>query len=570
MVYVRIAGGLANQIYQYMGGYALSRELGQKLMLDISMCTGGYTRGFLLNCFPNIRYDGLIKNTSNRYAGTVDNIAAVKKSFLNGKHILIMEKNGDITDTDIEEYHGIDSKFDKSKKDYYLCGNWIGKEYWDKYIGELRNIFFAPIGMDTYIEEFQKKDLKCAVGVHIRRGDFVYHGYTEDDDPEYFRGAVRFLEEKNSSYEFYIFSDDKKYAESILGNKSEKIHYVNSMEGLWGDVVDFCCLSLCEIKIISGKSTYSKLAFDLNPSKGKKYIVKNVNDIGIKHKIRNIGSLHSIIPFFECINMNRTEYQAYSLKYSNQSGTDFVTEDKKITAVNKCRYYYDKSDYEKAEQIAHKIWSWFDDKEEFHDLYGKILYGLKEKKEAAIELSRTEKTDLIVDKETEELICFFKSVPKFNVMIIPDRQIRGISSLNGMILIAVILRRLGHDVELLVKHDDYYGNYLKKSEMLTDQDGTGYDCKIISVNDNDNEQIENKIKIITDSGGINLLICNGDVYCSDLVRYKLSEKQFEIDEEPVKIREFKLRDIFRIDEKYFDIIRQILEEINRYKESKNG
>ena len=50
MLIVRLTTGLGNQMYEYMAGYALARELHQELVLDIENCTRS-AYGYLLDHF---------------------------------------------------------------------------------------------------------------------------------------------------------------------------------------------------------------------------------------------------------------------------------------------------------------------------------------------------------------------------------------------------------------------------------------------------------------------------------------------------------------------------------------
>ena len=544
MIYVRMAGGLANQIYQYMGGYALARELGQKLTLDISMCANGFTRGFLLNCFPGIRYDGLIKNTCAGSAGTIDNIDSLKKDFLYGKYVLANNPRC--------------YSFSRSEKDYYICGNWIDKTYWEKYIDEIRKIFYAPEGIDEYVELFRKNDLKKAVGVHIRRGDFVFHGYTKDDDPEYFKGALKFLEKRDPKHEFYVFSDDQEYAKSILGTSSPKIHFISSMPGLIGDVIDFCCLSLCRTKVVSGGSTYSRLAFDLNPEGDKKYIVKNSNDEGFRHRIRNLVSLNSTFKGFECININKKEYSAFAEGYENEADLSGDEDSLKYEEyLKKCRDLYDRKEYEKAEQIAHRIWYHFDYDSGFHELYGDILFKLGRKREAGIEYSAGETGPDGLEKDTKEAVLLYRQREKGNYIIMPDFELKGFTSLKGMILVGILLRRLGNRVSFLINHNDYYSNYLKRSGELMDQDGTGYGCSLHSIRDLNRAGVEALINSLVLESKKNVLLGAEEYRAKGLKYQYMSEEDFRVEGPVEKVDAYRISDVFRIDDRYFDLIENL-------------
>ncbi|MCR5651490.1 MAG: alpha-1,2-fucosyltransferase [Lachnospiraceae bacterium] len=560
MVYARIAGGLANQIYQYMGAYSLARKLDQKLILDISMCTDGFTRGFLLNCFPGIRYDGLIKNTLKVKAGVIDNIDSISEEFVKDKCVLLSEadfeqKKNKERSFRVEKYPGPGLWSDKEKEDYYLCGNWLDDAYWMMYLDELREIFFAPEGLYHFLDNFRKKDLSRSVGIHIRRGDFVYAGLTENDDDDYYRAAVEYLQKINSDYEFYVFSDDMDHAVRVLGTENARIHFVHSMDGLYGDVIDFCCLSLCRIKVISAKSTFSKLAFDLNPEHNKKYLVKNREDTGLKHFVRNKAAW--LFNMTGCININRKEILYYSSGYPKINADTSISGRNPEDAFKKFKDLYKKKEYEKAEQIAHKIWINEDSSEEFHALYGEILYNMGRLNEAAVEYFRAGNENIIPDDIVYK-VNVYKKLDRSTFFIMPDRIIHGVSSIRGMVLIGVLLRRLGHRVCFLLSHDEYYDKYLNKGNTFTDQDGTEYGCVVISLKRKDNDELKNEMMKMSFCGEKEIVIGAKNPELDGVFYFKMSEQDFPINTNIEEIKNYSLRNVFMTDDIYFDSLKNII------------
>ena len=226
--------------------------------------------------------------------------------------------------------------------------------------------------------------------------------------------------------------------------------------------------------------------------------------------------------------------------------------------LRRCRLFCEEGEYEKAEQIAHKIWFCFDNDPFFHEIYGNILYNLNRRKEAALEYSRSMAEAERLNQDISEEALLYRKSGKKNYIIMPDYELRGVTSLKGILLVGIMLRRLGNRVSFLIRHNEYYSNYLKRSKMLTDQDGTQYDCSLYSINDLDPEGVTELIGSLKRKEEKTVLIGNEAPRTEGMEFFSMREEDFKKEAPVEEVKDYSFKDVFRIDDRYFDIVREIL------------
>lgn len=291
MVIVRLSTGLANQAYEYAAAYAVSKELKTELILDISECLKS-PKGFLLDYFniPNkikVFYEPIDAEGLGHAA-----IHGIPDAFLDGKTILT-DLDVTLEGYDIMRYKDIRQlKNISADKDIYMCGYFMNKEqYFKKYWREIRKSLVLRKD-NIEVNSFKKEIInKNTVGIHIRRGDFLYEDWPERMPDNYFKAAVVLLEIILKRPCFYVFSDDIEYAKKILGNK-RNIRFIHFTGYQDADLAEFICLSQCRHKIISNSSTFSQLADELG-NYPERILVKKANHLS--HWENNIFELSNNI-----------------------------------------------------------------------------------------------------------------------------------------------------------------------------------------------------------------------------------------------------------------------------------
>ena len=230
MVIIRIQGGLGNQMFQY----ALYRKL-QFLQRKVKVDTSWYLsntveaqrllelKSFPINLHECSRWEKWLKyNTFTR---------AIEKRFRTIK-ILYKEKNSGFYLPEILR-----------SKHVFLDGYWQSEKYFYDIREILLKDFTFPISVtdkeETILERIQKTN---SVSIQIRRGDYLNHmdKYGNICTKEYYYKAIQYMEKKQDSLMFYIFSDDMDWAKKILdsyknvyfvelGNETDCIHDMKLM-----------------------------------------------------------------------------------------------------------------------------------------------------------------------------------------------------------------------------------------------------------------------------------------------------------------------------------------------------
>jgi hypothetical protein len=149
--------------------------------------------------------------------------------------------------------------------DVMLSGYWQSDKYFSEYAGDLRRLF-TPKHMSEpalkLIGEIKAHD--NSVAVHIRRGD-----YLEVGTPlglEYFDRAMKIVEERIGSAEYFFFSDDIEWVRENFGTKPN-YHFCSGIEGM-GYIDEFFCMKECHHDI-TANSTFSWWPAYLNPHPDK-------------------------------------------------------------------------------------------------------------------------------------------------------------------------------------------------------------------------------------------------------------------------------------------------------------
>lgn len=189
MIYLKIIGGLGNQVFQYAFALYL-KEQGFKVKLDISNFDGYKLHdGFLLDKIFNLELNIAEKESLSSILPRQNILFKLKKIFcLN--ITFVTEKCFNI------------SKI-KKDKDYYLDGYWQN-EHSENMLSKYNNSIF------TKVTDYN------LVAIHIRRGDYlskinksIYVNLTETD---YYDKAIEYFTNRiGSNVKFIVFSDDLEY-----------------------------------------------------------------------------------------------------------------------------------------------------------------------------------------------------------------------------------------------------------------------------------------------------------------------------------------------------------------------
>jgi hypothetical protein len=253
MFFVKINGGLGNQMFQYAFGKALKSKFNQKVIFDLSEY---YTFGFLK------------KNSYRDFELDIFNIDfKLDKFFLIFLKLLIKLK---IIKIFSEKKLFTFEKINSINHFTYFDGYWQN----EKYFKDIRNQLLVDFNFKNKLNEKNKKLVNeinnlNSVSVHIRRGDYVNCGafcITENKN-NYYSFAIKFIKKKVKKPKFFVFSDDVKWVKKNMGGYFGNAVYVDFNKGK-NSFKDMGLMSLCKHNIIAN-SSFSWWGAWLNTNKNK-------------------------------------------------------------------------------------------------------------------------------------------------------------------------------------------------------------------------------------------------------------------------------------------------------------
>ncbi len=252
MFYIKLQGGLGNQLFQYAFGLAASRETGHSFALDISRFGKEgpkYTpRHFQLDNF-NISASVLPIEDSARFHTIVPRMIRKIKDRLN-------RKNDHVFNPDNL----------KVRDRQYVEGLWQSDKYFKKYANEIRKEFSLkkPYGVAAKeiankIQELNSQGVETIL-VHVRRGDFVTNQASLSLlgvlDNEYFSRGIDTISEKldnKSIKHIFVATEDPEWVKQNINFKYD--FTIISRPGI-EDFEEMMLMSLCKHFVISN-STFS-------------------------------------------------------------------------------------------------------------------------------------------------------------------------------------------------------------------------------------------------------------------------------------------------------------------------
>jgi hypothetical protein len=479
MVIVRLSPGLANQMMEYASGYALARKLKQELVLDISECWKA-PKGYLLDYFniPDSRKVVYFPLDSEHLAHI--DILGIPEDLRSRVDIYKQEdERGIVT------YNSLKEVKSPQPKDIYLCGYFFSRpQYYDRYWKEIRHNFALKYSMRE-IEQFRKLiKNNVSVGVHIRRGDMLLTDWAVKMEDNYYKAAMAYVKKRVGKCIFCVFSDDIEYAKKILGN-DKTIYYVHFLGYDDADIAEFVCLSLCNHRILSNSSTFSRLADELN-GKPDRITVYQSGKFDTKTYLgkTNIKFYSTIYNLFNKIDIKTDKagngIDAYRKKIASILQTEVTADNceyilNEICKVSLNSYGVHKKDevrllyqkftalvehgeYDNALSAANRIYEYYTASKVFRKKLIKSLEAVGAYAEAELERKYTEKAKHFV--------------------IIPEVKTCASSTPYGLVEVGIALHHMGHKVSFVFNPmDESEQFYIKKNKILTNRVGVSMGCR---------------------------------------------------------------------------------------------
>jgi hypothetical protein len=215
MITVRLMGGLGNQMFQYAAGRALSLRRGVDLRLDLgwfgNQPARDTPRSYELDAFVGpqaTRKQPVALREPHTHAG----FALLRLHRLLGREPDVLRQRGT----------GFDARVLSAPDGSHLVGFWTSERYFADAADAIRDDFTLVASLDAWNAQLAQEigERTGAVSVHVRRGDYVsnphahrFHGLLGLD---YYRSAVRILQERVGDVHLYVFSDDPDWCAEHL------------------------------------------------------------------------------------------------------------------------------------------------------------------------------------------------------------------------------------------------------------------------------------------------------------------------------------------------------------------
>lgn len=259
MIFLRLAGGLGNQIFQLGAGLLFSEKVNCRKMLIDASALGNYDakrENELLKFFDFSRSD--INIEFNHKCFTKFRIPKILP-FIFNNYPFVSDKN-------------FQKVLKNPNKSFILLDGYfqecLTQENFNEEIAILKNIFMQ--------KEIGKYD-GCVI--HIRGGDFVKLGWNSITPKEYYINAMKKMVKDYNIEKFYIVTDDKKYASSILNDLDFSYEFIgSSMQD------DFYLIGNFKYRILSS-STFALWASALGDNENSVVIAPEFWTPNVKRKI---------------------------------------------------------------------------------------------------------------------------------------------------------------------------------------------------------------------------------------------------------------------------------------------
>lgn len=268
MKIVKIIGGLGNQMFQYAFYLAIKKSCkSEKVLIDLH-CFNGYKLHYGFEIYEIFGFPKTLPCASLLEVAKIAYPYPNFKTWKYGKHILPARPTMFVENKHMQyEENCLTSTLDKN---CYYDGYWQNEKYFENIKDEIIKTFKFP-ELDQENMQLGKQLQSCvSVSMHVRRGDYL-------TDPlfrgtcklEYYKKAIKYIEEKVSPELFCIFSNDIEWCKQEITPliNSAKIKFVTWNKGK-ESFRDMQLMSLCKHNIIAN-SSFSWWGAWLNRNKSK-------------------------------------------------------------------------------------------------------------------------------------------------------------------------------------------------------------------------------------------------------------------------------------------------------------
>lgn len=216
-VFVRLIGGLGNQLFQYATARSLAERHQVGVKLDISGFGSGNLRKFELGSYPIKATIATTKETAAFGATRLLSPKLFSHPMMTIKQMLETKRDRWYR----EPHFHFDPMLALQEPPILLEGYWQSERYFAE-IWDLLRIELTPTnGLEPENAVLAEQIRDCAaVSLHVRRGDYVsdpttnaYHGVCS---LTYYQSAINYVAERIENAHLFVFSDDAAWTRENL------------------------------------------------------------------------------------------------------------------------------------------------------------------------------------------------------------------------------------------------------------------------------------------------------------------------------------------------------------------
>jgi len=515
VIILRVSSGQANQMYEFAAAYALAKTRREELVLDISACLDS-AWGYQLDYFNIPELSKIIYHS--RDAEDVSHTSAhnIPPSLLMGG-----QAYSDVNPA-LPSYKDITQAEELTGDPIILCGYFFPPRYYQEHWDEIRNMFVPGLALPV-LEHFSRFSQGYeTVGLHIRRGDFLVTEWAFMPEDGFFRAAVNWYRKKLANPRFFVFSDDIEYAKHILGVDSS-IFYMHLLGHNEAPLAEFLGLSRCRHKVLSNDSTFSRLAYELNTDPKKSVVWRSRLELTWRQRIKKMlfkflkkRAAYELVMDAKDVAHWAKGYVGdglnplgnYKVKIQEAVAcaddrraldmidrlclnvAELAEDDRQAIAYRKFSAHVRLHEPDRALDLAYPLWFHFDACREFHEQYMNILSEAGFFEEAAVEAARCQAGPLsgraafqAWPLQAKTLYDIFSRCGKSRFLLAPYGPMTASSRPLGLVRLGIVLRRLGHEVCLLLKTPAEPGaaraeaTYIRSHKMLVTREGVRLGCE---------------------------------------------------------------------------------------------
>ena len=243
MVYVKIKGGLGNQMYQYAFAKAYGIRHKLPVVLDMDPIRHAVNRPYALQHFA---VDTRIRDHSRGAVNQFKNLFFYMSLLIRGKYVL--ERQGGFRKNLLE----------KRRESVYFDGYWQSFRYFEAIRSQLLHDFALKEPLSTVSKQWaaQIQAQHDAIFIHVRRGDYVTVAKNRAMflalPISYYQEAVQHIVAKHPQAVVFVFSNDMAWVKENLHFTTDT-YYVEGNDEEHG-YEDMYLMSLCRHHVIANSS----------------------------------------------------------------------------------------------------------------------------------------------------------------------------------------------------------------------------------------------------------------------------------------------------------------------------